>query len=81
MTLVFKYCLVETYASALAKSFAHLVIGAGVVSLIGFTALTGGAALAVGVIATIALDAAFDFVYDRSFKDAVDEAIPYSLYD
>ena len=71
----------ETYASAGFKTAAHFLISVGVVAVVGLTALTGGAALAVGIIATIALDTVFDVVYDEYFKEAVDKAVPYSLYD
>lgn len=71
----------ETYASVGFKTAAHFLISVGVVAVVGLTALTGGAALAVGIIATIALDTVFDVVYDEYFKEAVDKAVPYSLYD
>ena len=49
-------------------------------TLVGLTALTGGAALGVAVVATIGLNLLVDYAYDKYLKEAVDELLPYSLY-
>ena len=70
----------ETFASAGIKTAAHVVVGFVTTTLVGLTALTGGAALGVAVVATIGLNLLVDYAYDKYLKEAVDELLPYSLY-
>ena len=42
--------------------------------------LTGGAALLVGVAATVGLSTLFDYVYDEHYKESVDGYLPYGIY-
>ena len=70
----------ETYASAGIKTAAHVGVGIAATVLVGLTALTGGAAIGVAVVATIGLNLLADYVYDKYLKEAVDNYLPYSLY-